>query len=512
MTTAVVGNKAAITAAAMIAALMAFLDISIVNVALSDIRASFGTPIDQLGWITTGYMTANVIVIPTTGWLQRRLGYRRALTAAIVVFVVASALCGTATSLPSLVTFRVLQGIGGGAIIPIAQSVLLARYPRTEHGRASALIGIGSVAGPLLGPTVGGHLIDVASWHWIFLVNIPLGLLAAVLCWTHIREPGFVPTRDPVDRYGIALLVIGMACLQYVLEEGHRERWFESGLVVALSAAAAITLVTFVVHERETRFPIVDLSIFRNRSYRIGSAINALFGVSLFSGSYLFSLYCGTIIRYDAIHIGLLFMVPGVVQLLTMPLVGRLSRRVDLRLLLGFGISMMAFSLWLTSRMNGQAGFWDLAVPQLVRFLSPAFIFIPLMMLTLSSLTEKERGNATGLFNVTRELGGSIGTAWLSTQLDARSHRYADSLASHIDVYSARTASELVTLRNAVGGLGEQTRLRALAIIEGRIEMQALSRAFNDCFLFMAMAIASGLLLVALLGRHGWAAPPPRES
>ena len=312
--TEVQGNKTLVTIAVMLAALMAVLDISIVNVALNDIRASFGTPIDQIGWISVGYMMANIVVIPLTGWLQRRFGYRRYFVFSLLVFTAASALCGLAWNLPSLVMFRVLQGIGGGAIIPTAQGILFARYPRREHAMAGALYGLGAITGPLLGPTIGGYMIDIASWHWIFYINVPIGLVAAALAWRVIEQPKFVATRDPVDWTGIGLLAVGMASLQYVLEEGHREGWFEEPMIVVLSATAAITLVTFVVHELETKNPVVDFRVFLNRSYAAGSLINFLVGMSLFSGSFLFSLFCGSVLRYSALDIGLVFLEAGVIQ------------------------------------------------------------------------------------------------------------------------------------------------------------------------------------------------------
>src|SRR3954452_5921112 len=226
--TGITGSKVGITIAVMCAALMAFLDISIVNVALSDIRASFGTPLDQIGWVSTGYMMANIVVIPMTGWFQRRYGFKKYFTASILIFTAASALCGMAWNLPSLVVFRILQGMGGGAIIPTAQSILFARYPRAQHGMAAALFGLGAITGPLLGPTIGGYMIDWASWHWIFLVNVPIGLTVAFLIPRVLEEPGFTPDTTRIDGVGIGLLAVGMASLQYVLEEGNREGWADS--------------------------------------------------------------------------------------------------------------------------------------------------------------------------------------------------------------------------------------------------------------------------------------------
>jgi len=281
------GPKLAITITVMLAALMAMIDISIVNVALTDIRASFATPLDQIGWVSTGYMMANIVIIPMTGWFQRRFGFRRYFAASVLVFTVASALCGTAWSLPSLVAFRMLQGLGGGAIIPTAQSILFARYPRSQHGLAAGLFGLGAITGPLLGPTIGGYLIDASSWHWIFLVNVPVGIVVAAMAWRFLDEPEFRADKQPIDLIGIGLLATGMPALQYVLEEGNRDGWFESTRIVVLTWVAVIALTTFIAHELETPHPVVDLRVFKNRSYAAGTGINFLTGVALFaSGLY----------------------------------------------------------------------------------------------------------------------------------------------------------------------------------------------------------------------------------
>ncbi|HEX4355056.1 MAG TPA: DHA2 family efflux MFS transporter permease subunit, partial [Polyangiales bacterium] len=243
----VTGSKIGITAVVMTAAVMAMIDITIVNVALNDIRASFGTPIDRIGWVSTGYMMANIVVIPMTGWLQRRFGYRRYFATSIGIFTVASAMCALSWNLPSLVLFRALQGLGGGAIIPTAQSILFARYPKQEHGMAAAMFGLGAITGPLLGPSIGGYLIEWSSWHWIFMVNVPIGILAASLVFRFVEQPHFVPPTGgeaKIDVFGIALLAVGMACLQYVLEEGNREGWLESRLIVVLIAIASVALIT----------------------------------------------------------------------------------------------------------------------------------------------------------------------------------------------------------------------------------------------------------------------------
>ena len=507
----VTGSKVGITLAVMAAATMAVLDISIVNVALSDIRAAFGTPLDEIGWISTGYMMANVCVIPMTGWFQRRFGYRRYFTMSILMFTASSVLCGCAWNLPSLVLFRVLQGMGGGAIIPTAQSILFARYPREEHSMAGSLFGLGAVTGPLLGPTLGGYLIDVSSWHWIFLVNVPVGLTAAWLAWSNIHEPETPQVTAPIDRTGIALLVAGMASLQYVLEEGNRKGWFESLEIVVLSGVAAVSLITFIVHELEVEHPIVDLRIFKNRSYAAGTGINFLLGFALFSAMFLFSLYCGAVMHYSALDIGLIFLAAGSIQIATMPFIGKFSGRFDPRPQVALGICITATSLWMNSRLTMQCGFWELAHPQMVRSLGMGLVMIPLSVIALSDLKPMQRGNAAGLFNLTRELGGSIGTAWMGMNVTNLSTRNSARLREDITAYSTPALDQLSALQHGVGLRTWDPARASLAIIDYRVGAQAAVKAFNQGFLTAAGAFLCGLFLILLLKRPaagGPGAPP----
>lgn len=492
------GSKVGITVAVMCATLMAFLDISIVNVAITDIRASYGAQLDQISWVSTGYMMANVIIIPMTGFLQRRFGYRRYFTASIIMFTVASVLCGLAWSLSALILFRILQGVGGGAVIPTAQAVLLARYPREEHGMAGGLFGLAAVTGPLLGPTVGGYLIQISSWHWVFLINLPVGLLAATLSWKYIRESSDEPPKERIDTVGISLLAVGMATLQYVLEEGHREGW-DSTQIVIISTVAGIVLVTFVVHELETENPVVDLRVFSNRSYSAGTGINFLIGVAIFSGAYLFSLYCGVVMRYSAMDTGLVFLTAGVVQIIGMPLIGKFSNRFDGRYLMALGITLICISLWMNGHLTTQASFWDLSKPQMVRAAGNAFVFIPLTVAALSDLPEDKRGNATGLFNLTRELGGSIGTAWMGTTIEKSSNVYASQLGESVSLYNPIGQEQLALLERGVTASLPNASGSALKLLDMKVKLQALVKAFNEGFLSVTLVFVMGLFLVLLL-------------
>jgi len=496
--TPIQGSKLWITIAAMLGALMAVMDISIVNVALSDIRASFGTPLDQIAWVSTGYAMANVTVIPLSGWLQRRFGFRNYYAGSLLMFTAASALCALAWNLPSLVVFRILQGIGGGAIIPTSQNILFGRYPHKEHGTAGALFALGAITGPLLGPTIGGKLIDVASWHWIFLINVPVGLLAAWVSFVSIKEPHFKPTHAPIDGRGITLLALGMVSLQYVLEEGNRDGWFEDGRIVFLACTAAICLVTFVVHELETPHPVVDFRVFKNVSYSAATALNFLVGTALFAGSFLFSLFAGTVLRYEALDIGMLFLRGSWIQLLIMPLVGRLVGKVDNRGLIAFGILWMIASLWLNGHLTQLADTHAMTLPIFVRSLGLGFCFVPLSVVALSGLKPSERGSAAGLFNLTRELGGSIGTAWMSTMITNSSHQFRTDLARYADPFNPLFQEQLRQAQGAVARLPDPIQ-SGYALMASRLDTQALVRAFNSGFLTLAAAFAVALLLVFLL-------------
>jgi DHA2 family multidrug resistance protein len=498
------GSKIGITAVVMTAALMAMIDITIVNVALNDIRASFGTPIDQIGWVSTGYMMANIVIIPMTGWFQRRFGFRNYFAGSIALFTLASALCGLAWNLPSLVLFRALQGLGGGAIIPTAQSILFARYPRKEHGMAAALFGLGAITGPLFGPTIGGYLIDWFSWHWIFMVNVPLGCIAALLALRFIKEPGFkAPTgaAAKIDVLGIVLLGLGMASLQYVLEEGNREGWLDSRLIVVLSAVAAISLVSFIVHELETPHPVVDLRVFKHRSYTAGTGLNFLTGFALFSGSYMFSLFAGTVIHYSALDIGKVFLVAGVVSVFVMPLMGRLSPKMDGRILLTIGVSVVALSQVVASHLTQAAGFWDMVKPNMIRSFGLGFIFIPVSVMALSSLSASQRGNATGLFNLTRELGGSLGTALMGMLVTNDIKRFGSYLSENVYASNPITQERIAVLSSSLGSQTVQRELVAESVLKLRVTTQAMVQSFENGFRWTALAMSLGLILILLLKR-----------
>jgi DHA2 family multidrug resistance protein len=361
---------------------------------------------------------------------------------------------------------------------------------------AGALFGLGAITGPLLGPTIGGYLVDWSSWHWIFFVNIPIGIIASTIAWTQIKQPAFVSDHAPVDRFGIGLLAIGMVSLQYVLEEGNRDGWFESRVITFLAVVAAIALVSFVSHELEEEHPVVELRVFKNRAYAAATAVNFLIGTAIFAGSLLLSLYCGTIMHYRAIDIGRVFLMGTWIQLFIFPLAGSLVTKMDPRLLLVVANAGIFTSLWLNAHLTADASMHNIVTPLFIRAIGTGFGFVPLTFLAVASLSQKDRPGGTALFNLTRELGASIGTAWMSTMLDRKTKASYTFIASHVDAYSSLVTEQSSLLQHGPGARIYDPVAGALAVLQQRIAQQSLLSAFNACFFGLAFAFLAASVLV----------------
>lgn len=490
------GPKLWITVAAMLASLMAVLDISIVNVAINDIRASFGVQIDQIAWISTGYMMANVIVIPLTGWFQKRFGLRNYFIFSVLLFTIASLLCGLSWDLPSMTVFRILQGVGGGAIIPTASTILMSRYPKEQQGMAQAFVGLGAITGPLLGPTLGGYLIEYFSWHMIFLINIPFGILAIFLAIKCIQEPNFQPSFSPLSIKGVSLLVLGLGTLQYVLEEGNRHDWFNSALIVFFSIVSATCLITFCFQQLESEHPMVDLRIFTSRNYILCSIINFFLGVCLFSASFLFSLFCGTILNYSPLEIGLLFLKGCFIQVIMMPVVGIIVPKVDGRFLIMIGIICVAISIYLNASLTQLATNESLIFILFVRSLGLACVFIPLSVMAVNDVHPKELGNAVGLFNLTRELGGSIGLAIMSTNLMNHIIMYGKYLRNNLSSGNPDLHNQIQMMNHFFFGKVPNPSKASEIFIQSRLSGQASVLSFQMSFTALYMIFFASIFIV----------------
>ena len=498
--------KLMIVFSVMLAAILEIIDTSIVNVALPDMMGNLGATIDEIGWVVTGYIISNVIIIPMTSWLSSRFGRKRYLTSSILLFTAASALCGTARSLEELVLFRVIQGLGGGALLATAQAVMIETFPPSQQGVGQAIFGVGAMLGPSLGPTLGGWITDDFSWPWIFYVNVPLGLLAAALCATYLEDPEHMRGRKDlrVDYPGIALLVVGVGALQTVLERGHRLDWFESGFVTGLAVVAALAIVLFVVRELSTDEPVVDLRLLRTPSLAVGCTLGVLMGVGLYGSIYLFPLFSQSLLGWSAWDSGLAILPSSIATAITMGIVGRLVWRLGPRPIFLFGMLVFLGSLAGMMRWTHLSGWDDVFWPQVGRGIAMGAMFVPLSTATLRTLRPQDVTQGAGLYNLFRQLGGSFGIAVLGTLIDRQGRVHRAYLSEHLSPLDPLTRERAGSLQAFFGahGLDPTSALDAAhRTLSHLLDVQSLSLAFEDAYRFIGMACVLTLPLIYFLGR-----------
>jgi len=491
-------NKWIITLTVMLPTFLQIVDTSVVNVSLDHIRGGLSAGIDETTWTITAYLVANAIIIPMTRWLSSLFGRKAYFMLSVTLFTLGSLLCGLSWNLTSLVCFRVLQGIGGGGMLPIAQAILLESFPASQIGTAMAVFGIGVTAGPIIGPLVGGWITDNWSWHWIFFINIPFGILAIILTQLSIVDPPYLKTSkvQSIDAKGLALLVVGLGSLQFVLDKGQREDWFESGLITWLAVIAVVCLVFLVLVELRAKDPIVDLRVFRHRDFALGVTIVFFSFVSIFGSLILLPMYVQKIMGYTATLAGMALAPGGLIAMLSMPVCGRLVRKVDSRLLLTIGVTVISFSIYLMSRFNPYADFATILWPRLIGGAAVGFHFVPLTALTMRLLPKRELGSATALFNLMQSMGGSVGIA-LSTTMFSRSVQiHHVHLSSHITVYDTAYQWWLANSASLA-----HVREQGEYLLYGLLNREASMLAFTDVFLYLALLGVAVLPLILFMRR-----------
>ena len=492
----------------MLAVILEILDTSIVNVALPTMMGNLGATVDEISWVVTSYIVANVIVIPMTSFFAARFGRRRYFVGSILLFTFASFLCGAARTLPELVTFRVIQGLGGGALLALGQSIMVETFPPQRQGTGQAIFGVGAMLGPSLGPTLGGWITDVWAWPWIFYVNLPLGIAAAVLCWNYLPTPraGMFRRPERVDWLGIALLVVGIASLQILLENGHRNDWFESNFIVTLGVASAIALVWFTWHELHTEQPVVDLRVFRHRALVVGCTYGMAMGIGLYGSIFLFPLFTQNVMRWTSWQSGIAILPSTLSTALVMPIAGLLVWRVGPAPLFGLGIAIFLPAVWGMSHWTAQSGFWDLFWPQIGRGMAMGLMFVPLSTATLRALPPRDVLQGAGLYNLFRQTGGSLGIAVLATLIDHRGALHRAHLAESVSPFSEVTRQSLAQISAGLQARGLDA-VDALAgahkLIEQIITGQSAVLAFRDCYLMIFAVFLLLAPLVPLLRRPG---------
>jgi DHA2 family multidrug resistance protein len=402
----------------MLGMIMAIIDATIVNVALNTIGGNLGASIDEVSWVATGYILSNVCVMPLNGWLTAYLGRKRFYAASLALFTVASLLCGTATNITLLIIYRVIQGIGGGALQPTAQAILFETYPPKERGAAMAIFGMGAMVGPAIGPTLGGYIIDNATWPLIFYINIPIGIIAFLMTMMYVPDMKFHDKpKGGIDWIGLGMLTAGLASLQYVLERGEHDDWFNSSTIWILTIVAIVSLTWFIYSQFRSKQPLVDLRVFRHSTFSVGQIIGIIMGFGLFGTALILPLFFQTILNLTAFDTGMALLPGALSTAVSMVIIGRLLNRVDPRASIAFGIVIFAWSCWWLGDLNTSAGFWDVFWPRVVQGFGLGFLFVPLSTVTLNDVPISEMANATGINTLVRQLGGSFGIAILTTLL-----------------------------------------------------------------------------------------------
>jgi len=487
-----------------IGALLEVIDVSIVNVALNEIQSSLGATLSQVSWVVSSYAVANVIILPLSAWLGRRFGKKNYFIASLVGFTVASVLCGLATNLPMLIIARVLQALAGGGLLAKAQAILFETFPKHEQAMAQAFFGIIVIAGPAIGPTLGGYLVTNVDWRWIFFVNIPVGIAAVFLCMAALPKDDAPLLRTPIDWTALALLATGLGALQTVLEEGNADEWFESRFIVTLSIVALVTLVLFVVRQLRSPNPVVDLRVLRYRSLWAGSILSVIVGISLYGALFAIPIFASLIMRQTSQQIGMMLLPGAFASAVAMPIAGKLLGKMDARALLVGGALLLVTAILSLARLSPQTGDVDLFWPLIIRSFGTVCMFLPLSMATLGPVPKQDVAAATGFYSLTRQLGGSVGVALLTTLLAQRQAFHRSVLIEHLTATDAGTLGRLAGLTQSFVAKGfgaTEAHTRALALLDGAVNQQAAVLSFGDTFWATAALVLASLPLVFLLGK-----------
>ena len=507
-------RKWIITITVITAALLELIDTTIVNVALPKIQGNLGATLEDVAWVVTGYAVANVIILPMSGWLGSYFGRKNYFLASIIIFTIASFLCGNSSSLNELVIFRILQGLAGGGLISTGQAILLETWPREQIGTATALFGLGAVFGPTVGPTIGGFITDHTTWKWIFYVNIPVGAVAAFFALTFVRETPRDAHGKPIDWWGILLLAIAVGSLQTILEKGESEDWFAKTYILVLTIAAVLGTFLFIWRELSTDHPIVNFSILRHRSFAVGMFTSFILGFGLYGSVFVFPVFCQNLLGFTAQQTGELLFPGGICTIVMMPFIGKmLNKGVPAQFMATAGMALFFVFTFMLSGSTLETGQTDVLIPLLIRGVGMALLFVPLTTLAISELKGPEVGQGTGLNNMMRQLGGSFGIAALTTLIHIRQAKHRSDLLTQINPYNSAFTMRLNMIEQgfiAKGKSAIDAMHMAYQAIEGTIIRQSLLLTYDDAYLIsgFVMLFSIPLLYLQPFKKSGGAKPP----
>lgn len=484
-------NPWIIACAVMLATFMEVLDTTIVAVALPHVAGSLSASTDEATWTLTSYLVSNAIILPASGWLARRFGRKRFLLACIVLFTCSSLACGLATSLGMLILARVVQGVGGGALQPLSQAILLESFPPEKRGMAMAAFALGVVVAPILGPTLGGWLTDNYTWRWAFYINIPVGVMAVVMINAFVEDPPYIREARPgrIDAMGFGLMAVALATLQIILDRGQQDDWFAADWVRWFAAASVLSLMAFLVRELTVGEPVVNLRVLRDRNFAVGIVLITMVGVALYSAITLLPLFLQTLMGYSALQSGLAVSPRGAGALMTMPVVGYLSDKVDFRKLIATGFIVVAASLWWLGAINLEIAMSNIVWPSVFTGVGLSMIFVPLSAVAMGTLPQAEMGNASGIFNLMRNVGGSVGISAVTTTLIRDAQVHQATMVAHLTPGDIAFGLRSQALLSYLAGHFDQADAarRAQAVMYGELQRQATLWAFVNNFRLLAL-------------------------
>ncbi|NTV45100.1 MAG: DHA2 family efflux MFS transporter permease subunit [Chlorobiales bacterium] len=497
-------RKVIITITVITATLIEIIDTTIVNVALNQISGNLGATIEDVSWVVTSYAIANVIIIPMTSFLGSLLGRRKYYIGSIIIFTIASLLCGTSNNIWELVFFRFIQGLGGGALLSTSQAILFETYRPEERGLATALFGLGVIMGPTLGPVLGGWLVDNYSWHWCFFVNLPIGIFAASLSYLFIKEPIDKRHITKIDWAGIAFLAIGVGSLQFILERGEAKDWFETSYITYFTITAIVCIVAFVWWEFRTDEPVVDLHVMtKSSTLALAATMTFVIGYGLFGTLFIFPVFVQRLLGFTALQTGLILFPSALTTAIFIPFVGKMVQKgVSPKPLIFIGFSSFAFFCFDLAQETLQSGSGDFFWPLIVRGFGLAFIFTPTTLLAVSGLSGKDIGQATALNNMIRQLGGAFGIAITNTFITNRLASHRNSLVSNITFYDTATQERLNAIRSSLMSNGSSyidAQQKAYGVLEGIVVKQSYHLAYMDAFTLMGILFLICLIVVTFV-------------
>ncbi|WP_423205979.1 DHA2 family efflux MFS transporter permease subunit (plasmid) [Paracoccus yeei] len=476
---------------------MAILDIQIVSASLSEIQSGLAASGDEIPWIQTSYLIAEVIMIPLSGYLSRMLSTRWLFTISSAGFTLMSLMCGLSNNISEMILWRALQGFIGGAMIPTVFACAFTIFPRSKMHIVSPMIGLVATLAPTIGPTLGGYLTEFLSWHWLFFINVIPGIIVTTAAFLLIDfDKPDMSLLSRFDWWGFLGLALLLGAMEYVLEEGAKNDWFADETIVLLTAVMLVGGFLFFWRAFTAREPIVRLDAFADRNFAMGSMFSFGLGIGLYGLIYIFPVYLSGIRGYNSLQIGEAMMVSGIAMFLTAPVAGRLSRSIDPRIMMAVGFVMFSLSCWMMTRLTDDWDYWEIFVPQILRGVSLMLCMVPVSNIALGMLPPDKVKNASGLFNLTRNLGGAVGLALINTILSNRQDFHYARIAESVSATNPAADQAMGMLQGAYASLGDVADTAALSTLTGLVRMQAMVMSLGDIFLLLAGLFASlGLLL-----------------